>query len=504
MRSLKCLILGLVAAVAASAASFTVVTYNVENLFDADGVAAYDDYQPAVYTPQHFATKLENIAKVLAKFGGGAGPEVILFQEIELDQTQGKSAPDYSAMLRRLEGRTVRGWLSMPDLPAELKDLPSEAWLLKALADAKLTGYTVISGDGGNAKAHEDGNRPSIKCVTFTRFPVLDVARYPTENARDILETKLNVEGNPFYVFNLHWKSGAGDVKTETTRVQNAGVLRTRLSELLKSDPSADVVIGGDFNSQYNQKQRYPKMKQTGLNDVLGSQGNELALRGTTRDLYNLWFELPEDQRGSDTYQGEWGTLIQMLVTRGLYDQNGIQYQDNSFGVARIADLNVDAAGVPLRWSPDGELGSGFSDHLPVYAHFRTVPDRRKDRWMELSRPSETETDAAIRPVSYEGVDRSKALTIASLPDGADLRDGTWSGKLFKVTGASVPNRYPMVHFAGQDYEIYGVNKDVRGLIYAQRDQQAEFDFYGELGTFKGTWQFVVQDPSWVTPIAQD
>lgn len=33
----------------AMARPFSVVVYNVENLHDADGVAAYDDYQPALY-----------------------------------------------------------------------------------------------------------------------------------------------------------------------------------------------------------------------------------------------------------------------------------------------------------------------------------------------------------------------------------------------------------------------------------------------------------------------
>jgi hypothetical protein len=50
------------------ASPFTVVIYNVENLFDADEVAIYDDYQADRYTPAHFATKLENIAEIVAVF----------------------------------------------------------------------------------------------------------------------------------------------------------------------------------------------------------------------------------------------------------------------------------------------------------------------------------------------------------------------------------------------------------------------------------------------------
>ena len=112
---------------------------------------------------------------------------------------------------------------------------------------------------------------------------------------------------------------------TEPTRAPNAKTLRTRFDEILKDDPNADIIIGGDFNSQYNQKVRYKNMKETGLNDVLGSQGNELVIRGKNRDLYNLWFELPAEDRGSDTYQGEWGTLMQLIISRWLYDYRGVQ-----------------------------------------------------------------------------------------------------------------------------------------------------------------------------------
>ena len=46
--------------------TFTVVTYNVENLFDADGVAMFDDYKvDSGYTPRKLLTKLQAITNVL-------------------------------------------------------------------------------------------------------------------------------------------------------------------------------------------------------------------------------------------------------------------------------------------------------------------------------------------------------------------------------------------------------------------------------------------------------
>lgn len=480
---------------------FTVAVYNVENLFDVDGVAYYEEYQPSRYGPAHLATKLDNIARVLARFGDGQGPEVILFQEIELDQTPDSSVADYADFLRRHEGRTFDRLLGPTPLPAEIAGLPAEAWLAKALADRGLGAYTVVAASDGVGR-HEDGRERTIKCVLFTRFPVRAVHNHPTPVARHILEVVLDVDGHALHVFNNHWKSGAGDPETEKVRVQNARTLRARLDEILRADPQADVLIGGDFNSHHDQRQRYAKaMKITGINDTLRSQGNELAVRSPQRDLYNLWYELPAEQRGSDTYRGEWGTLMQLIVSRGLYDFHGVQYVDNSFGVARFPGLNVDAAGVPVRWSGDGPAGAGFSDHLPIFARFTTVRDDRPDRWLALERASapDDSAPAAINKVDYAAVDVEKsALTLATLPAGAVLRDGSWSGKLFRVAGEAAVDRVTTVRFAGEAYEVYSPDKAVRERLAAQARAMGRLEFYGELGTFRGRWQFVVKDASWV------
>ena len=146
---------------------------------------------------------------------------------------------------------------------------------------------------------------------------------------------------------------------TEKTRVENARTLRARVDEILRDDPHADIILGGDFNSQYNQHQRYPAMERTGIDDVLGARGDELGIRDARQapGLYNLWYELPTAERGSDTYRGEWGTLIQLIVSRGLYDRRGVQYVDNSFGVGRFPGLNADAKGCLLYTSDAADEG---------------------------------------------------------------------------------------------------------------------------------------------------
>jgi Endonuclease/Exonuclease/phosphatase family len=492
MRSLFLILTLAMAASATWARPFSVVTYNVENLFDADGVAVYDDYKGDKYTAAHLTTKLTNIASVLAKVDKGNGPDVIIFCEIEADQTPESTVKDVPGWLTKYDGRRFNEMLAQSPLPAEFSGVPSSVWLLKALYDGGLRGYTMVDGD--------DRSGIAVQCVIFSRFPVKKVRLHPTQNARPIVEAELDVEGNTLFVFGNHWKSGAGDPVTEADRRQNATVLRKRLDDILKSDANADIIIGGDLNSHYNQKNRYREMRETGINDILGSQGNELAIRGKDRDLYNLWFELPSDARGSDVFKGEWGTLMHILLSRGLYDMRGVQYEDNSFAVMKIPGLNADGLGLPVRWKPFSATGSGFSDHFPLYARFRTVEDGRTDRWMPINQPA-TDDGGSTVVVDYARVDLfENAIKTAELPAASDIRDGSYTGKIFYVTAKGYVNDkgHVKVKVRDQEYDVFSHKKEIRDDLRAQAREGKALRFYGELGIYKGTWQFVVQGKEWV------
>ena len=278
-------------------------------------------------------------------------------------------------------------------------------------------------------------------------------------------------------------------------------MLRARIDELLKADANADFIVAGDLNSHYNQKQRYRDMRTTGINDVLGSQGNELAVRGKDRDLYNLWFELPSDQRGSDTFQGEWGTLMHLIVSRGLYDQNGVQYDDGSFAVMKFPGLNANGLGLPNRWSR-GKVPGGFSDHFPVYARFQVVETRDKDKWLPLTRPSETEDGpAAAVAVETAPVDLfANALQLDQLPAGANIRDGSYNGRVFLIEGKGRVNErgHVKVTVGGEEYDVFSHQKEVRDEVRKRARSQPMVRFYGELGTYRGNWQFVIHGKEWL------
>jgi len=64
----------------------------------------------------------------VAQFEGGRGPDVMLLQEIEVDFTPGKTAPNYEEILAKYAGVKIEEMLGAK-FTAEIGDLPAEALL---------------------------------------------------------------------------------------------------------------------------------------------------------------------------------------------------------------------------------------------------------------------------------------------------------------------------------------------------------------------------------------
>jgi len=481
------------------AREFSVVTYNVENLFDADGISNYGEYVPSEYTPKHLLAKLQNIARILAKADSPNGPDVIVFNEIEIDQSPETTVSDYSAWLESTKEKPIASILSEKRLAPEFAGIPAEAWLLKACEEAGLKGYHVIITSEKSGDAYSGGRPRTVRNVIFSRFPVLATKSHHSATARDLLEARLDVDGRPLTIFANHWKSGASDPKSESARISNAKDLRKRIDEILRENPLADIIVAGDLNSHYNQNQRYPELKKTGVIDVLGTQGSEPALVSGQRDLYDLWFELPSKERRSDIYRDEWGTLMHLVVSRGLYDNSNLQYVDNSFRVLSFPGLNTDVFGRPLRWFRGARPG-GFSDHFPIMAKFRTVDSESKDSWMALKNPSTTEQGDAKPLLLTTSAELFKNAIDPTKKPEVDYRDGSYQGRIFSIHApAKVDNRGQItVSVNGQDFGVYSHNKKVFKRLRELAESTNQLHFYGALGTYKGQWQFVLYGNDWI------
>ena len=483
---------------ASVAREFTVLVYNVENLFDVDGVAEFEDYRAAhenprnPYTPARLWTKLQSITRTLEAVNSGKGPEVVLFQEFEIDRTPLGQPQDLRRMLPRWAGTTVETMLSS-GFSREVADLPVEFLLLKHLEDRGLGGYAVVFPDPAKSEAF-----PAHRNVTFSRFPSEWVRQRPMADARDLLTVKIRVDGAPFYLLNNHWKSGASSRETEPTRRQNAHVVRAELEAILLEDRWADVLIGGDLNSNYNQSAVFPDWGGSGVNDVLGSQGDEGALLEPGGPLlYNLWSELPLAERGSEVFRGMWGTLMQMLITPGLYDGAGVQYVDNSFFRVILPGENVETEWqTPLAWINAG-TGTGFSDHLAVGARFRAGGSGAPGEFPRLQRPTRETVLPAERPSA--GFERLPAGSLRSARELASLGEGAFLaafGQVFEVEGTVAPDGRGIL-VGDRRYGVFTPRSRAQDW-WRSRQAGETVRFVGQQDEHRGEVQFVIQDEAWI------
>jgi endonuclease/exonuclease/phosphatase family metal-dependent hydrolase len=455
---------------------FSVVAYNLENVFDVDGVAMFNDYQqdesgdPFTYSRFKLLTKLQNATAVLAAFAP-EGPDVILIQELENDFTPESSVTDFDDFLKKYSDESVADMI-VKDWKPDYTGIPSVAWLLKTMSDSGLSGYHVAvapqkSIDSGIAHVN----------ALFTRYPIKQLHFHEISQARDIIEAELDINGHSIWIYNNHWKSGASNPKREPIRVENAKVLRRLIDARLAENPQADIIIGGDLNSHYNHSLLYPDI-QTGINDVLGSQ----ALEG--EGLYNLWYEVEPKQRYSEVWRGNRGTLMHLIVSPGLYDSKGVSYVDSSFRLGQFRGVNADAMGRPLEWNFAGQKGGGASDHFPVVARFSTAP-------FKAAAPLNQDDDALDFEMRH---DDDPSIIPAELPSGLFLNEplekdpGEIVGRLFSVTAEVVNERPLRLNVAGKQWSAYAPAPHVR----AQLKKGTSHDLIVSYGYWKGKSQLVV------------
>ncbi|MEP0971403.1 MAG: hypothetical protein ABJI33_14260 [Balneola sp.] len=483
---------------------YTLVTYNVENLFDADGTAIYDDYNTTdkdgnpLYTKEDVLTKIQNAVRVLKEYNEGKGPDIAVIVELESDYSPNKGKSkwvDQDDFLAQYSTTTLKKMLG-EEFNEEVADLPSELLLLKGMVDAGMWNYQL---EVGNSPKDEKGLPTTVqKTAVFSRFQILreKTKIHPLERARPILETWIDVEGNELAVFANHWKSGASSWDMEQIRIKNAEVLRDRLDELIKEEPNVDFVLAGDFNSDYNQKSRYD-FKKTAINDVLKSTGYQLQSMANNEYVLNLWYEYPIENRGSDTYRGYWGTLMQIMVSQGMFvNANGISYVEDSIEKGDFGFNTFASSGEPKRWSSTFS-GSGFSDHLPVSMKFRSNKHTNSEEnvpFLIQSLAKNDDDEWKPIPVKYSipsNFKSEKEFTVSDPTKNSDFYD-----EYFFLT-ATVTDKYDFV-VNGRTYDVYTPSFKLDKILSGVKGSDKEIKFYGRFSQYRGNWQFIIESPEFL------
>jgi len=482
---------------------YTLVTYNVENLFDADGTAIYDDYNTTdkdgnlLYTKEDVLTKIQNTVRVLKEYNEGKGPDIAVIVELESDYSPNKGKSkwvDQGDFLAQYSTTTLKKMLG-EEFNEEVADLPSELLLLKGMVDAGMWNYQL---EVGNSPKDEKGLPTTVqKTAVFSRFQILreKTKIHPLERARPILETWIDVEGNELAVFANHWKSGASSWDMEQIRIKNAEVLRDRLDELIKEEPNVDFVLAGDFNSDYNQKSRYD-FKKTAINDVLKSTGYQLQSMANNEYVLNLWYEYPIENRGSDTYRGYWGTLMQIMVSSGMYDARGVYYVYNSFEIGDFGFNTFASSGEPKRWSSTFS-GSGYSDHLPVSMRFSICDCAASTNPIPLRREKVSKNDDEFwEPIPVQYKIPTEFMTKVEFTDGDPTANPDFYNEYFYLT-ATVTDKYDFV-VNGRTYDVYTPSFKLDKILSGVKGTDIEIKFYGRFSQYRGNWQFIIESPEFL------
>ena len=316
--------------------TLTVVSYNVQNLYDAtDDGGEYREFTAAGgWNEALYTAKLRAIGSALrAAVPGGA--DLVALQEVE----------HYGAARRLVHLELARhGYRHVVWLPDR-----------------------------------HSGNGP----VVLSKLPVRRVGALwmegtPEQRLRPILEVEVALgetdDAPSLFLFNNHWKSRHGGApETERYRRQAAAALAARLREIHAADPQADVIVAGDLNVSVDEYERRRGRYLTALMPAEASAEGALAVTADVPApaaplaLFSPWHAYRDAGRapeGSYRYRGTWETIDHLLLGPGLFDGVGVSYA-GSDRFAVISDGLLDASGGPRRFL-HGPSPGGYSDHLPL------------------------------------------------------------------------------------------------------------------------------------------
>lgn len=305
---------------------FSVLFYNVENLFDTqdDPTTEDDEFSPGGlrnWNSFRLKEKLNKISKVVVAASGYDSPAIIGLCEVEnrwvLEQLVEKTA------LSRFNYRIIH------------KDSPDDRGIDVAILF-----------------------RPDKVIPIDYNYHPLVTQKGDTLKSREILEAAFKCADDTLNIFVNHWPSRYnGQAQTEPDRLLAAETLKTLIDSLLWEKREPKIVILGDFNDEATNRSIHDEL-QAKVDDDAAVDG----------ELVNLSFRWRP--AGTLKHQQSWQIFDQIIVSDYLLEGTGLF---TSFSDAHIVDL-------PFLFEDDDRWGGkrlfrtyrgykytgGFSDHLPV------------------------------------------------------------------------------------------------------------------------------------------
>lgn len=149
----------------------------------------------------------------------------------------------------------------------------------------------------------------------------------------------------PLHLFVNHWPSKRGGAaSSDERRIAVSKLLRERLDSLQTADPTARILLVGDFNDT--------------------PDGESISALADSCGLINMALPLWQQGKGTIRYKGKWELIDQAMVSRPLAGE-GVAY--SIFEAAFLQEKDELFLGLkPKRTFVGPRYNGGVSDHLPV------------------------------------------------------------------------------------------------------------------------------------------
>ncbi len=322
----------------------SVMTFNVENLFDATHDKDREDYTYLPFKDKHttevksfcakqkshyqdecygldwneeiIKVKLNNVGTVIRYIDGGKGPDNILFAEVE-----------NLSILKRLAKE-------------QLSDL----------------GYqTVVLVEGPDLRGIDPGfisKFPQVGEATLHLVPYEDVNPEQlkwAKRSRGILEVTVKLPNKKNLTFlSAHFPSQSNPVAWRAQAIQFAKKL---MADYQKQGRA--VIFGGDLNITADEE------------ETQGFFKNQMSEVGQVSHLVGC-----KECEGSHFYRGHWSFLDILVYSNNLPTASKLELITDSLQVVKVP-VHMKRNGTPLRF--DIGKREGVSDHFPLYSRLRLL-----------------------------------------------------------------------------------------------------------------------------------
>lgn len=327
--------------------TFTVTTWNLENLFRAG-----HEFGPR--TEEEYEAKLQNLAQTIRALD----PDVLAVQEVG-------GADPFADLAARLEERYPHVLLSTL---ADARGI--RVGFMSKLAIENSEEIRMFPAAGLPAVSSSDSRGNTREISGFGRGVLSICVRPSPDKSVTLINAHLKSKL-------LTFQSPSGQPRftprDENERAQAAGLallrrtaeavaIRVKTNELLENNVENAVILLGDMNDEAN---------AATTQILLGPGGSEIGTRGFSRSdqgddtrLFNLASLIPEERRYSRIYQGNKELIDHIFVSQEMLPGHPRRLP--------MVDSGVMASSMPsINDNPSERRGESGSDHAPITAIFQ-------------------------------------------------------------------------------------------------------------------------------------